>query len=127
MLVQPMVVGGSELILGGRQDPQFGAVVLIGLGGIFVEIIQEVVVRVAPITQADALEMLEELRGGQVLQGARGQARADIDAVVAALLRLSQLLSDFPEIKELDINPLRIFGEGQGCQALDARIILAKN
>jgi acyl-CoA synthetase (NDP forming) len=127
VLVQPMVVGGSELILGGRQDPQFGAVVLIGLGGIFVEIIQEVVVRVAPITQADALEMLEELRGGQVLQGARGQARADIDAVVAALLRLSQLLSDFPEIKELDINPLRIFGEGQGCQALDARIILAKN
>jgi acetate---CoA ligase (ADP-forming) len=124
VLLQPMITGGKELILGGRQDPQFGPVVLLGLGGIFVEVFEEVVVRVAPISKEDALEMIENLHGVQILKGARGQQPADLDALVEALLRLSQLLSDFPEIKELDINPLRVYAEGQGCQALDARIIL---
>jgi len=125
VLVQPMITGGRELILGGRQDPQFGPVVLVGLGGIFVEIFEEVVVRVAPISHRDALEMIECLRGVQILKGARGHKPSDIHAVVDALLRLSQLLTDFPEIKELDINPLRVFHEQEGCRALDARAILA--
>jgi acyl-CoA synthetase (NDP forming) len=73
VLVQPMVTGGKELILGGRQDPQFGAVVLLGLGGIFVEIFEEVVVRVAPISREDALEMIDSLHGVQMFKGARGQ------------------------------------------------------
>ena len=124
VLVQPMVTGGRELILGGRQDPQFGPVVLVGLGGIFVEIFQEVAVRVAPISRREALEMIEELRGSQILQGARGHKQSDIEAVVDALLRLSQLLMDVPEIQEIDINPLRVFHEQGGCRALDARIIL---
>jgi acetyltransferase len=124
VLVQPMVTGGRELILGGRQDPQFGPVVLVGLGGIFVEIFQEVTVRVAPISRREALEMIEELRGSQVLQGARGHKRSDIEAVVDALLRLSQLLGEVPEIQEIDVNPLRVFHEQGGCRALDARIIL---
>jgi len=124
VLVQPMVTGGRELILGGRQDPQFGPVVLVGLGGIFVEIFEEVVVRVAPISRPEAQEMIDELRGAQILKGARGHKRSDIKAVVEALLRLSQLLQDFPEIQELDINPLRVFHEQGGCRALDARIIL---
>jgi acyl-CoA synthetase (NDP forming) len=124
VLVQPMVVGGRELILGGRQDPQFGPVVLVGLGGIFVEIFEESQVRVAPISNRQAMEMIESLRGYQILTGARGHKPADIDALVETLLRLSQLLTDFPEIKELDINPLRVFYEGEGCRALDARIIL---
>jgi acetate---CoA ligase (ADP-forming) len=124
VLVQPMVTGGKELILGGRQDPQFGAVVLLGLGGIFVEIFEEVVVRVAPISREDAHEMIDSLHGVQMFKGARGQEPSDLEAVVDALLRLSQLLMDFPEIKELDINPLRVFEKGKGCQALDARIIL---
>ncbi len=124
VLVQPMVTGGRELILGGRQDPQFGPVLLAGLGGIFVEIFEESQVRVAPISRREAREMIQGLRGYQILAGARGHKPADIDALVETLLRLSQLLTDFPEIKELDINPLRVFYEGEGCRALDARIIL---
>lgn len=124
VIVQPMVSRGRELILGGRQDPQFGPVVLAGLGGIFVEIFEESQVRVAPLTQATAKEMLEHLRGYQILAGARGHKPVDIEALVEILLRLSQLLMDFPEIKELDINPLRAFHAGEGCSALDARIIL---
>jgi len=124
VLVQPMVTGGRELILGGRQDPQFGPVLMVGLGGIFVEIFDEVALRVAPITRREAQEMIGELRGAQILRGARGHKPSDTGALVEALLRLSKLLVDFPEIKEVDINPLRVFHDQEGCRALDARIIL---
>jgi len=124
VLVQPMAVGGRELIVGGRQDKQFGPVVMVGLGGIFVEIFKQAAIRIAPISKKEAHAMIEELSGSQILMGARGQKRFDIDALVETLLRVSQLLMDFPEIQELDINPLRIFHEGEGCLALDARIIL---
>jgi len=124
VLVQPMAAGGRELILGGRQDAQFGPVVLVGMGGVFVEIFEEVALRVAPIGRREALAMVQELRGAPILMGARGHRRSDIEAVVDAILRLSQLLCDFPEIQELDINPLYVFHETDGCQALDARIIL---
>jgi acetate---CoA ligase (ADP-forming) len=124
VLVQPMVTGGQELILGGRQDPNFGPVVLLGLGGIFVEVLEEVALRVAPITHKEAGEMIDELRGAPILKGARGHKPSDITAVSEALMRLSQLLIDFPEIGELDINPLRVFQENNGCRALDARIML---
>lgn len=124
VLVQPMATGGRELILGGRQDAQFGPVVLVGMGGVFVEIFEEVSLRVAPIPRREALAMVEELRGAPILMGARGHKRSDIEAVVDAILRLCQLLCDFPQILELDINPLRVFHERDGCQALDARIIL---
>ncbi len=124
VLVQPMITGGRELILGGRQDPHFGPVVLVGLGGIFVEIFEEVNVRVAPITRSEATAMLESLRGYSILTGARGHKPADIHAVVDAILRVSQLLVDNPQIRELDINPLRVFHAGEGCVALDARIIV---
>ena len=124
VLVQPMVTGGRELILGGKQDPQFGPVVLVGLGGIFVEIFDEVAVRVTPIDHQDAIEMIEGLRGAQMLMGVRGQKRLDIESVADALVHLSELLQDFPEIKEVDINPIRIFHEKGGCMALDGRMVL---
>lgn len=124
VLVQPMAVGGRELIVGGRQDRQFGPVVMVGLGGIFVEIFEQATIRVAPISEQEAQAMIEELSGSQILFGARGQKRFDIGAIVDTLLRVSRLLMDFPEIRELDINPLRIFHEGEGCLALDARMIL---
>ena len=124
VLVQPMITGGWELILGGRQDIQFGPVVLVGLGGIFTEIFEEVAVRVAPLSREEALEMIKGLRGSQVLEGARGYKPADIEAVVECVLRLSQMLADFPEIQEVDINPIKVFSEGEGCRALDARMIL---
>ena len=124
VMVQPMMTGGRELILGGRQDRQFGPVVLVGLGGIFVESFEQANLRIAPVTRGEALEMIEQLAGSQILMGARGDRPYDIEAIVDAILRLSQLLVDFPEILELDINPLRVRHEGQGCTALDARIIL---
>lgn len=125
VLVQPMITGGTEMILGGRQDPQFGPVVLAGLGGIFVEIYGDVAVRVAPISRRAAAQMIADLRGARLLTGARGRAPADVDALVDALLRVAQLLVDFPEIAELDVNPLRVFDAAAGCRALDARVILA--
>jgi acyl-CoA synthetase (NDP forming) len=125
VLVQPMVTGGQELILGGRQDPQFGPVVVAGLGGIFVEIIGETSVRVAPISRKEAQQMILGLRGAGMLTGARGLRPSDVDSVIDSLLRLSQLMVDFPEIAELDINPLRVLHQGEGCLALDARMILS--
>ncbi len=124
VMIQPMAVGGRELILGGRQDEQFGPVILVGLGGIFVEIFEQATMRIAPVSKSEAYLMIEELNGSQILMGARGSKRFDIEAVVDAILHLSQLLTDFPQIQELDINPLRIFHEEEGCLALDARIIL---
>jgi acetyltransferase len=127
VLIQPMVTGGRELIVGGRQDEQFGPVVLAGLGGIFVEIFGEVSVRVAPISRREALEMIEELRGVAIFKGARGAKPSDIEAAVEVLLRLSQLLCDLPEVREIDINPLRVFQEKEGCLALDVRMILKRD
>ncbi|HXZ37686.1 MAG TPA: acetate--CoA ligase family protein, partial [Thermodesulfobacteriota bacterium] len=127
VLIQSMVTGGRELIVGGRQDEQFGSVVLVGLGGIFVEVFGEVSVRVAPISHREAMEMIDELRGAPIFKGARGLKPSDIQSVVDVLLRLSQLLSDFPEIREMDINPLRVFSIREGCMALDVRMILNKN
>ncbi|MCP4047620.1 MAG: acetate--CoA ligase family protein [Gammaproteobacteria bacterium] len=124
VMVQPMAVGGRELILGGRQDKQFGPVILIGMGGIFVEIFEQASMRIGPVSRCDAVAMIKELNGSQILMGARGQKRFDVEAIADAIVHLSQLLTDFPQIKELDINPLRIFHEGEGCLALDARIIL---
>ncbi len=126
MMVQPMLSQGHELILGGRQDPQFGPVVMIGLGGIFVEIFNEVVVRVAPLSHRTAIEMLKSMRGYPVLKGVRGQQPADIEAIVDTILKLSQLLCEFPQIRELDINPLSALPKGQGVSALDARIIIKR-
>ena len=124
VMVQPMAIGGRELILGGRQDNQFGPVILVGMGGIFVEIFEQASMRIGPVSRKDAMAMIEELNGAQILMGARGQKRFDIDAIADAIVHLSQLLTDFPQIRELDVNPLRIFHEGNGCLALDARIIL---
>jgi len=126
VLIQPMATGGRELIIGGRQDDQFGPVVMVGLGGIFVEIFGEVSLRVAPISRREAREMLDELRGIAMFKGARGSRPSDLDAVVEALLRLSQLLCDLPEIREIDINPLRVFQEKEGCLGLDVRMILQR-
>ena len=123
-LIQSMITGGRELILGGRQDEYFGPVIMIGLGGIFVEIFGEVSVRVAPISRREAMDMFDGLQGSAIFKGARGTQSSDTEAVVDALLRLSQLLCEQPEVKEIDINPLRVFHQDKGCIALDARIIL---
>jgi acetyltransferase len=123
--VQRMAPPGTELIIGARRDPQFGQVIMFGLGGIFVEAIADVAFRVAPIGPADAADMIREIKAFKVLQGLRGRAPADLGAIAACLLRVSVLLGDFPEIEELDINPLVAWGPGEGVMALDCRVVLS--
>jgi acyl-CoA synthetase (NDP forming) len=121
-LLQRMVSGGREVILGGKRDPSFGPVVMFGLGGIYVEVFDDVAFRVAPLTREDAEEMVAEVKGSRLLRGIRGEKPSDVEAVVDCLLRLSQLLQDFPGIAEVDINPLIVLGKG--AVAVDARIVL---
>ncbi len=123
-LVQEMVVGGREILVGMNRDPQFGPLVAFGLGGIYVEALQDVSFRIAPFSREEANEMIREIRSYPLLEGVRGEPPADHEAMVDALIRISQLVTDFPEIVELDINPLTVFEEGQGAVAIDMRLVL---
>jgi len=124
VLVQQMVSGGRELILGMTQDPTFGPAVAVGLGGIFVEILKDVQLGVPPLTDAMSRDMISRLRGKAILEGARGEAASDIDAVVDVLGRFSQLCLDLrDDVSEIDINPLLVFDEGKGACVLDCLIV----
>jgi len=123
VLVQEMVKDGVEAILGVTNDPLFGPAVMFGLGGIFAEVLKDVSFRLAPVTPSVAREMIEEIAGYPVLAGARGRPRADVDALVDAIVRLSALAVDLKDrVAELDINPLFVFAEGRGVKAADALI-----
>jgi acetyltransferase len=117
--VQEMIVGGQELILGLTRDPQFGPLLMFGLGGIYVEVLKDVAFRVAPVSRRDAAEMIREIRAYPLLAGYRGTEPADEEAIIDAMLRLSALSCDFPEIMELDINPS---GDAQGQGASGDRL-----
>jgi acetyltransferase len=121
VLVQEMLEGGVEVIIGATKDPVFGHAIMFGLGGIFVEVLRDVSFRIAPLTRADAEEMIEEIAGHRVLLGARGRPPADREAIVDALLSVSRLVTEHPDaIAELDINPLLVFPKG--AKAVDALI-----
>jgi acyl-CoA synthetase (NDP forming) len=123
VLVQEMVKDGVETILGVHNDPLFGPAVMFGLGGVFAEVLKDVSFRLAPVTPAVAREMVEEIAGYAVLAGARGRPRADVGALVDAIVRLSALAVDLKDhVAELDINPLFVFAEGKGVKAADALI-----
>ena len=123
VLIQEMVTDGLEAILGVTNDPLFGPAVMFGLGGIFAEVLKDVSFRLAPVTPSVAREMIEEIAGYPVLAGARGRPRADVDALVDAIVRLSALAVDLKDrVAELDINPLFVFAEGRGVKAADALI-----
>jgi acetyltransferase len=107
-----------------RRDAGFGAMIMFGLGGIYVELFKDVAFRVAPLTRKDALAMISSTKAGILLNGYRGEVKADIEAVVDTILHLSQLSVDFEEIDEIEINPLLVLPEGQGALALDGRVIL---
>jgi len=124
-LVQEMVTGGREVLVGMNRDPQFGPLVAFGLGGIYVEALKDVAFRVAPFSQTEADEMIHEIRSYPLLAGVRGEPPADHEAMIDALMRISQLVTDFPEIVELDINPLTVFEEGRGAVAIDMRLVLS--
>jgi acetyltransferase len=120
MLVQKMIPEGKEVILGMTRDPQFGPVIVFGLGGIFVEIINDISMRVAPLSKTDAGEMVRGFKGYGVLKGIRGGAESDIEAVIDMLLRFSQLSLDLAdEITAIDINPLIVLEKGKGAVAVD--------
>ncbi len=124
VLIQEMVKGGEEVIVGVNNDPQFGPTIMFGLGGIFVEILKDVSLRVAPIAREDAMDMIKEIKGYKVLAGARGRAKADIDAIADVLVKVSQMAVELEEeVAELDINPLLALPEGQGVRVADALII----
>ncbi len=122
--VQPMLSGGVEVMVGMTEDPVFGPVVAFGLGGIHVEVLQDVVFRVTPLTDRDAAEMVRGIRGRRLLEGYRGHPPADVDAIEQVLVRISQLVDEVPEIDDLDLNPLLAMPPGQGCALIDARIRL---
>lgn len=122
--IQEMVQDAREIIIGMNSDPQFGPLIMFGLGGIYVEVLKDVSFRVAPMTRLQAKQMIEQIRSYKLLTGVRGQAPADLDATIDVLLRVSQLVTDFPEIAELDINPLMVRDQGKGAVAVDMRLIL---
>lgn len=124
VLVQRQVPEGREVILGMSADRRFGPLIAFGLGGVHVEVLKDVVFRLAPLTDAEAARMVRAIRGYPILEGVRGEAPADVDAIEAMLLRLSQLVRDRPEIQEMDLNPVIVGDEGEGAVCVDARVRL---
>jgi succinyl-CoA synthetase beta subunit len=123
--LQRMLPAGQEVILGAIQDAQFGALVMFGSGGVEVEGLKDVTFSLAPLTIQDAEWMLENTWAGRRLHGYRNLPPADREAVIDALMKLSQLAADFPQLAEIEINPLRVFPRSQGTAALDVRMRLA--
>lgn len=122
VLVQEMAPQSTEVIVGAIKDPQFGQTLMFGLGGIFVELLKDVTFRIAPITREDAQEMIKEVKAYPLLKGYRNTPPADTDAIVAILVNTSRLVMDYPEINELDLNPVMAYEKG--AKTVDARIIL---
>lgn len=127
VLVQPMLTGGVEVMIGVTHDPLFGPLIAFGLGGIHVEILGDVRFRITPLTDRDAAQMVREIKGFRLLQGYRGHPAADVDAIEEVLLRVSRLVEDIPEISELDLNPIFALPPGQGCKIVDARVRVDTN
>jgi acyl-CoA synthetase (NDP forming) len=123
--VQKMVRSGTEVIVGTSKDPQFGPVIMFGLGGIFVELLKDVSFRVIPVERKDAQEMIDEIKGYPLLKGYRGKEPASISALVEIVLKVSKLIEENPQIKELELNP--VFAYRDKAVAVDARIILEKD
>ena len=124
VLVAPMAGDGLELIVGARDDPVFGPVTMVGMGGIFVEVLRDVVLRVGAVSVEEARRMLAELKGATLLEGARGRLQADVDAAAEAISRLSALaVANEGRFESIEINPILVRPRGQGAVALDALIV----
>lgn len=124
VMIQEMIPKGKEVIMGITHDPQFGHMIMFGLGGIYVEVLKDISFRIVPLSREDAHEMIRETKTFPLLRGVRGEAEADIDAIEKSLLTLSQMATDFPEIIEADINPLLVRARGEGVTAIDARFTI---
>jgi acetyltransferase len=124
VVVQKMAKASRELVVGGKRDPSFGPVVLAGLGGIMVEVMRDVSMRLAPIDADTAMEMLGELSGKRILGRFRGMGEADLQAAARILVQVSLLMRHFPQIREMDLNPLSLNDDGKGALVLDARVLI---
>ena len=124
VMVEKMAPKGLEVIIGMRRDPTFGPMMMFGMGGTLVEQLKDISFRVAPLSLEDIQEMIDATIAGKLLKGVRGSGRADIEAVQAAIAALSQAALDFPELEEIEINPLVVYPQGQGALALDSRAVL---
>jgi 4-hydroxybutyryl-CoA synthetase (ADP-forming) len=122
VLIVEMVKGGKEMIIGSKQEPGFGPVIMLGMGGIYVEILKDVTFKLAPVTNKEADDMIASIKTQKLLQGVRGEKPSDIAKLSECIQRLSQLVTDFKEIKELDMNPVLVMEKGKGCKILDVRI-----
>lgn len=124
-VVQQMIEGGREVLLGINAVPTFGSIIAFGLGGIYVEALKDIALRVSPLTIEDAEEIVQSIRGLAILQGVRGEKPVAFEKLYETILRISQLAQDFPEIAEMDINPFLLFNEGAKCAAADVRLRLS--
>ena len=122
VLIVEMVKGGKEMIIGSKLEPGMGPVVMLGMGGIYVEILKDVTFRLAPLTDQEANDMISSIKTKKLLDGVRGEKPSDIKKLAECIQRLSQLVTDFTEIKELDMNPVLVMEQDQGCKILDVRI-----
>lgn len=125
VLVQEMVRGGKETIVGSKQEPGFGSVVMFGMGGIYVEVLKDVTFRITPTTNLESDEMISSIKTHKLLQGVRGEKPSDVQKLSECIQKISQLVTDFEEIKELDLNPVLVFEKGKGCKVVDVRIGLS--
>lgn len=125
VLIQEMVKGGKELIIGSKQEPGFGPVIMLGMGGIYVEVLKDVTFRLAPVTNKEADDMIGSIKTKKLLEGVRGEKPADKKKLSELIQKLSALVTDFEEIKELDMNPVLVMEQGKGCKILDIRIGLS--
>ena len=126
VVIQEMITGGVETVIGMTTDPSFGPLIMFGLGGIYVEIMKDVSFRIAPLTDLDAKEMIQSLKGYRLLTGFRGSKPVDIASIEDAITKLSQLVLDFPEFAEIDINPFIVTADKNNTRAVDARFVLTK-
>lgn len=122
VLIVEMIKGGKELIIGSKLEPGFGPVIMLGMGGIYVEVLKDVTFKLAPVTDKEADDMITSIKTQKILQGVRGEKPSDVSKLSECIQRLSQLVTDFTEIKELDMNPVLVMEKGKGCKILDVRI-----
>jgi acyl-CoA synthetase (NDP forming) len=126
IVIQKMIAAGVEVMVGVMEDPLFGPLIAFGLGGVHVEILGDVCFRVSPLTDLDAREMVREIRGYRLLQGYRGHLPADVGAIEEILLRISRMVEEIPEIRELDLNPVFALPPGEGYLVVDSRIRVSR-
>jgi acetate---CoA ligase (ADP-forming) len=124
VVVQNMVPDGVEILVGVTQDPSFGPLLMFGLGCTMVELLKDVQVRIQPLTDVDAREMVRSIKGYPLLEGWRGAPPADVAAAEELLLRVSQMVDELPEIAEMDLNPVKLLTPGEGAVAVDCRILV---